>query len=124
MFEIDENGTTLHITRGRAGTLQFDLSMPDEELNLTEDDMFTFIVKPKNGFDSQEYVLKKDIKPIDNDSVVLTLTSEDTSIGELINKPVTYWYELSLNGKQNIIGYDKNGAKELILYPVGYPGGE
>ena len=52
----------------------------------------------------------------------ISLTSEETKIGDIINKPVKYWYEVELNPDtepQTIIGYDKAGAKEFILYPEG-----
>lgn len=52
----------------------------------------------------------------------INLTSEDTKIGDIINKPVKYWYEVELNPDtepQTIIGYDDKGAKEFILYPEG-----
>ena len=50
----------------------------------------------------------------------IELTSEETKFGELINEPKEYWYEVSVenNGEvQTIIGYDKLGAKVLMLYP-------
>lgn len=54
-------------------------------------------------------------------TVNIPLSSEDTKIGEIISKPVTYWYEVSVltlnNEIQTIIGYDDTGAKEFILNP-------
>lgn len=54
-------------------------------------------------------------------SVHLYLSSSETKIGEIINKPITYWYEISLEKNNGdvltIIGYDKQGAKEFILNP-------
>lgn len=50
------------------------------------------------------------------------LTSEDTKIGGIINKPVEYWYELELNPDTNpktVIGYDRKGKKVFKLYPEG-----
>ena len=55
-------------------------------------------------------------------TVDVELTSEDTKIGTLINKPVSYWYEVELNPDtkpQTIIGYDKGGAKIFELLPEG-----
>ncbi len=55
-------------------------------------------------------------------TVDVNLTKEDTTIGNLINKPVTYWYEVELNpdtNPQTIIGYDKNGPKTFELLPEG-----
>ncbi len=56
-------------------------------------------------------------------SVDIDLTSEETKIGGLINKPVDYWYEVELNPDtdcQTIIGYEKDkGAKLFTLLPEG-----
>lgn len=52
----------------------------------------------------------------------IELTSDDTKIGELINKPVDYWYEVELNPDtkpQTVIGYDEAGEKIFKLYPEG-----
>jgi len=43
-------------------------------------------------------------------------------IGDVINKPTDYWYEIEINPEtkpQTIIGYDENGEKILKLYPEG-----
>ena len=52
-------------------------------------------------------------------SLTIECTNEDTKIGDLINKPMEYWYELELNNEYTILGYDESGAKQLILYPEG-----
>lgn len=56
------------------------------------------------------------------DSFVIPLTGEDTKIGEVISKPVDYWYEVELNpdtNPQTIIAYDEDGAKVFKLFPEG-----
>jgi len=53
------------------------------------------------------------------------LSSDETRIGDYINKPVTYWYEIELNPNNNsttIIGYDDDGPKQFKLYPEGKNG--
>lgn len=55
-------------------------------------------------------------------SVQIFLSKEDTKIGEVISKPVDYWYEVELNPlsePQTIIGYDEDGAKVFKLFPEG-----
>ena len=32
---------------------------------------------------------------------------------------VEYWYEIELNDEETVIGFDKDGAKVLNLYPKG-----
>ena len=50
------------------------------------------------------------------------MTGEDTKIGQVINKPIDYWYEIELNPEinpQTVIGYDNDGAKIFKLFPEG-----
>ena len=55
----------------------------------------------------------------DTNIVDISLSSSDTTIGEMSNKPIEYWYEIQLNREQTIIGYDDNGPKLFMLYPEG-----
>ena len=55
-------------------------------------------------------------------TVNISLNSEDTKIGNLVNKPTKYWYEIELNpdtNPQTIVGYDLEGEKIFMLYPEG-----
>lgn len=123
MFKI--KGKTIHITRGDGGTISIRVPQGEDFYEFKENDKIVFIVKPKNGFDSEEYSLRKElILEEDTKNPMISLTKIDTLIGEPINKPVTYWYELSLNDDQSFICYDEDGAKEFILYPDGYDGSE
>lgn len=66
-------------------------------------------------------VLSKEVEAESGtNSVDISLTSEETTIEELINKPKKYWYEIVLNpdtNEQTIIGYDTDGEKQFWLYP-------
>lgn len=56
------------------------------------------------------------------DRYTILLTEEDTKFGDVISKPVDYWYEIELNpftNPQTIIGYDEDGAKIFKLFPEG-----
>ena len=70
-------------------------------------------------------VLQKDtIVETATTSVNVDLTKEETKIGELISRPIDYWYEVELNPDtdfpQTIIGYTKEkGAKLFTLLPEG-----
>lgn len=113
----------------------------NKRMHLTRGDVALIEVKAKNN-DGSDYAFKKGdvvrisvfkckdcgcveiIKDVTVDepktSVDIFLSSEDTTIGDLINKPVKYWYEITLNpdtDEQTIIGYDDEGPKEFILYP-------
>ena len=55
-------------------------------------------------------------------TVNISLESDDTKIGNLVNKPTKYWYEIELNPDttpQTIVGYDLDGEKIFMLYPEG-----
>ena len=68
-----------------------------------------------------EVETQKDVKVTSVGTTVnMDLDSADTKIGNYINKPVTYWYEIELNPDTSpltIIGYDNDGPKKFILYP-------
>lgn len=70
-----------------------------------------------------EIVLQKDVEvEVESHEVDIRLYSENTKIGDIINNPKNYWYEVELNpdtAPQTIIGYDDKGPKLFILYPEG-----
>lgn len=128
MFKIENK--TIHITRGDEGTISIKVptdrtTTPITYYEFQPDDVITFTVKRKNGFNSEDYVLRKQvILNEETTNPLVSLTGEDTLIGEPINKPVTYWYELTLNDNQSFVCYDEDGAKEFILYPDGFDGSD
>ena len=71
----------------------------------------------------ESVVLVKDTPVTDKTSLVqIYLNSNDTRIGDIINKPVDYWYEIEINPEtapQTIIGYDNNGPKIFRIFPEG-----
>ena len=86
-------------------------------------DIIRFKIMKKNSVD--DVILQKDITIEDvSDIVKLVIPSEDMKIGELINKPVDYWYELELYpdtpSSVTLLGYTKaKGPKILTLTPEG-----
>lgn len=118
MFKIE--GTTIHLTRG-------DIALFGIKAKQKDDTDYTFKkgdVVRLNVFKNKDcncIEIKKNIT-IENETneAELSLTSDDTKIGDIINKPVKYWYEVVVNPDtqpQTIIAYDDDGAKEFILYP-------
>ena len=71
----------------------------------------------------ENVVLQKDfVVEEETEAAHIYLTKEDTKIGDIISKPVVYWYEVELNpdtNPQTIVGYDDDGAKILRLFPEG-----
>jgi hypothetical protein len=73
--------------------------------------------------DCETVVIQRDFEvETETDEITISLTGEDTKIGEVISKPTDYWYEVELNPDthpQTIIGYDEDGAKVFKLFPEG-----
>lgn len=122
MFKIDSNTKQINITRGDIGIISVSAKNEnDEDYTFQVGDIIRLgIFVAKNCNDN---VLQKDVEVTEETtSVDIELNSTDTTIGEIINKPATYWYEIQLNpdtNPQTIIGYDETGAKLFVLYPEG-----
>lgn len=120
MLEITNN--KIAINRGDVGCIAISALKEDKtDYVFKQGDVIRFKV-----FEAKKcncVVLQKDVEvEIETTSVDVNLTSADTTIGELINNAVDYWYEVELNPETNpqtIIGYDKKGAKIFTLYPEG-----
>lgn len=118
MFKIENN--KINLTRGDVALIEVKAQNEDGSSYEFRKDEIIRINIFKNK-DCSSVVLSKDIivdKP--STSVTIPLTSKETTIEDVINKPKTYWYEIVLNpgeNEQTIIGYDLDGAKEFILYP-------
>lgn len=121
MFKVNEN-LSIHITRGDIGLIGITAKNDDgSDYTFQVGDILRLGVFEKNKLTSIK--LQKDITVQEQTSEVeMPLTQEDTTIGEILSKPVNYWYEIQLNpdtNPQTIIGYDENGAKIFRLYPEG-----
>lgn len=121
MIKYDSFTKQIQINRGDSTTLK--INAKD-----SNGDPYTFNVGEKVKFSLTErknednVIFSKTIDVLEEGEYVnISLSSEDTKIGEIINKPVIYWYEISVltlnNEVQTIIGYDDNGAKEFVLNP-------
>lgn len=126
MIKIDEE-KTIHLTRGDSATIVV-TAQNDDGSNYEFQKGDTLRLKVMSKKKVEEIVLTKDIIIDSNkESVEIELTSDETRIGDYINKPITYWYEVELNPDNNsttIIGYDENGPKQFKLYPEGKNGEE
>ena len=122
MFEIDAD-KTIHLTRGDYA--QIEIRTADKQTGsdyvFKAGDVVRLTVCKKGDYGT--VMLQKDVVISGDTTVVdMVLSSEDTKIGEVINKPREYWYEVELNpdtASQTTIGHDKDGAKKLMLYPEG-----
>ena len=122
MFKINDD-LSIYVTRGDAVVFN---------LNATTDDGETYIFKPEDVVrikimerkGCEDVVFQKVfVIEEETDTVEISLSGEDTTIGDVISKPTDYWYEVELNPftiPQTIIGYDDEaGAKIFKLFPEG-----
>ena len=121
MFIIDEDGTTLKVTRGQSGTITFGALTPEGEpysfqvrdvcrLNVTK------VNKENSVVMSVDTIIQEETT-----EATISITSFDSKIGAVINKPTDYWYDIELNPDsaiaQMLLGYDDEGPKIFKLYP-------
>jgi hypothetical protein len=118
MFKINEDGS-IYVTRGDTCTISVVAKVNGEPHLFKAGDVLRIKVYERKACHC--VVLQKDFAVLaETDTVDLTLTERDTRIGDLINKPVDYWYEIELNpltAPQTIVGYDDDGAKAFRLFP-------
>lgn len=88
-----------------------------------EGDIVRFKVFEKKNV--KNILLEKDFTvEEDAEQFIIELMASEMKIGELIDKPVDYWYEIELNPDsekvQTIVGYEKeSGPAVLTLLPEG-----
>lgn len=121
MFTIKDD-QSIHLTRGDIASVEVSARKSETENYIFQvGDIVRFKVFEAKRVNS--VALSVDIEVKEEIEVVnIPLTAEDTQIGELINKPKDYWYEVELNpdtAPQTIIGYDDYGPKIFRLYPEG-----
>lgn len=123
MVLIDEK---LNINVNRGNVLPLSINTKDKNGNnyvFQEGDVVRFKIFKKKDYNSVE--VQKDVEVTEPTEIVdIVVTSEEMKIGEIINKPVEYWYEVELNPDteytQTIIGHTKeDGPKILWLLPEG-----
>lgn len=114
------NGTTIEINRGN--TLPLKLVIPishTENYVFQVGDEIMFGVYANRKMSGEALLLKRYTVEEETEEFEFTISADEMKIGELIDKPTDYWYEIELNGDQTILGYDQDGAKILRLYPEG-----
>ena len=110
MFKIDSK-KTIYLTRGDVAIINVTATNNDgSEYTFKNGDVVRLsIFKAGN---CHNVVLKKDVSvEEDKNYVEISLTSAETKIGDIINEPVDYWYEIVLNPEtepQTIVGYFKD----------------
>lgn len=121
MFIIDEDGTTLKVTRGQSGTITFGALTPEgEPYTFQVGDVLRLNVTKVNKENSVVMSVDTIIEEATTEATI-SITSFDSKIGTVINKPTDYWYDIELNPDsaiaQMLLGYDDEGPKIFKLYP-------
>lgn len=118
MFIVNDD-LTIDCTRGDTGSFTVGAMAGTEPYTYRVGDVVRLSVCVKKDYSN--VVLEKDvIITEETEAAEFYLTSEDTKIGGVINKPTEYWYTIELNPDtkcQTIIGHTKDGARVFMLYP-------
>lgn len=133
MITVDKDGTTIRVTRGDAtggynNKLAFKCPYIDmktkekKEMTIKLNDVISFVVYEKKGYTKKEilrkdYTLRKIGYRKETTTPELPLEEIETKKFPLTNKPVTYWYDIVINNKYTVIGYDDKGPKKVVVYP-------
>lgn len=122
MFKIDKNSLTIKITRGDTGVFGVTATNDDgSDYTFQNGDTIRLAIYEKKKYET--LIFEKIVSITSKTTEVeIELTTVDTTIGDIINKPVDYWYEIELNpdgDTQTIVGYDEQGPKIFRLYPEG-----
>ncbi len=113
MFQIRNNN--IYLTRGDKATITLSI----EDYTFKNGDLIQFKIYNKKQL-NKEPILKKEITVTEEkEEIDISLTSKETKIGNIMNIPTEYWYEIELNNENTVIGYDNNGPKLFVLYPEG-----
>lgn len=120
MYKINEDNS-IYVTRGDIVLMSVSAEKDGVPYTFMPGDLLRIKVYKKKK--ATEVALEKDFPVTEvTQKVQLYLSGEDTKIGDVISKPVDYWYEVELNplsDPQTIIGYDEDGAKVFKLFPEG-----
>lgn len=120
MFQVNDD-LSIYVTRGDMVFLKITAENNGEPYTFDVGEIVRFKVFAKKN--CEEVVLQKDF-PVTavTQEVEIILDGDDTKFGEVISKPLDYWYEVELNPNDNpmtIIGYDEDGARVFKLFPEG-----
>lgn len=117
MIIVEEK--TIKVHRGDTGTLIFNIELEDGQFyQFQKDDKVELRIFEKKGYDKKALASQEVIVREISDNVSIPLTSNETDIGLSSNKPITYWYDIYLNGNVTN-GYDEEeGPSEFIILPA------
>ena len=111
-FEFDKKTKTIFSNRGDRGTIK----LINTNGSFKVGDKIKFSIIDKDNYNN--VIFQKIFTVIEESSeFYLTLTSDNTRIGDIISKQVVYNYEIEYNDDRTLIGYDRFKGKKFILFP-------
>ena len=121
MLYFDRNTKQIQINRG--DSIDMTITAKDtsgEDYEFQVNDVIKF--KVSEAKNESNVIIEKTITiESETTEVPIYISANETKLGDYINKPITYWYEVSLEKNNGdvltIIGYDNKGPKEFILNP-------
>ena len=126
MFKTTDEAS-IYITCGDVADIVVNASDSDEEPYVfSPGDIVRLMVFERNKHDN--VVINKSVEVNEETTnVLIQLSSKETRVCGMINRPVDYWYEVELNPDSDphtIIGYDEDGPKIFRFYPEGVASSE
>lgn len=113
MFEEEEN--VIKVIRGNKATISVEI----QDFSFNAEDKVFFKVFETSGLGKTPLINKEINVEEGKSNFDINLSGAETLIGEVINEPKEYWYEIDLNNDLSLLSYDDDGPKILILYPKG-----
>ena len=104
--------TDIKINRSDRATIK----LINSKGNFKVGDKLKFSIVENNNYNNvifqKEYIVTEE-----SNIAYITLTKEDTTIGDVISKQKVYNYEIKYNDDTTLLGYDDDRGKIFILYP-------
>lgn len=128
---LDIIGKNIQITRGNMLpiTISANNEIDGQDYELQAGDIIRFKIMQADKV--EKVMLQKDFKVEEvSTEKTITMTANEMKIGELVNKPKNYWYEIELNPDtdktQTIIGYDvdEDGKPDPAVITILPEGGD
>ena len=90
MFKIDSDGTTLKITRGSSGSFSFGATTIEGDAYIFSIGDVVRLNVTRKGQENMVVMSVDSVVTENTDTVTISITSEDSKIGSVINKPTDY----------------------------------
>lgn len=119
MLIIDNKTKTIFFNRGDEIDIILNgfVSEDGDKYKFKNGDKVTLKIYNKKKYTQEEVFKKVFTVEQETENIEINLTKKDTEFCIIANKPLTFEYEIILNDKYTMLGYDSNGSKSLIVNP-------